>query len=79
VAVPVAAGIFYPFFKLIVSPELAALLMAVSSVSVTLNTMMLKRFVPTLRREPARPAAGAPSRETDQPAKGGGGGARRAA
>jgi len=52
-SIPIGAGLFYPFFKLVVSPELAALLMAVSSLSVTLNTLLLKRFVPTLKRERA--------------------------
>jgi len=33
-----------------VSPELAALLMAVSSVTVTLNTLLLKRFSPSIKR-----------------------------
>jgi Cu+-exporting ATPase len=45
-SIPVGAGLFYPFWKLVVSPELAALLMAVSSITVTLNTLLLKRFVP---------------------------------
>ncbi len=44
--VPIAAGILYPSFKLLVSPELAALFMALSSVSVTLNTLRLKRWQP---------------------------------
>jgi Cu+-exporting ATPase len=51
VFVPVAAGVLYPVFKLVVSPELAALLMAVSSVTVTLNTLLLRRFVPNIRKE----------------------------
>ncbi len=55
VMIPVAAGVFYPLAKLVVSPELAAFLMAISSVSVTLNTLLLKRFVPALQRE-AQPA-----------------------
>ncbi|MEK7478453.1 MAG: heavy metal translocating P-type ATPase [Patescibacteria group bacterium] len=42
--VPLAAGVFYPWFKFLVSPELAALFMALSSVSVTLNTLLLKRY-----------------------------------
>jgi len=37
--------------RLVVSPELAGVLMAVSSVSVTLNTLLLKRFKPSLRRQ----------------------------
>ncbi len=44
--VPIAAGILYPTWKILVSPELAALFMAVSSVSVTLNTLRLKRYTP---------------------------------
>ncbi|MBI2182275.1 MAG: HAD-IC family P-type ATPase, partial [Deltaproteobacteria bacterium] len=54
-SIPIGAGLFYPFFKLVVSPELAALLMAVSSVSVTLNTLLLKRFAPKVKREKAIP------------------------
>jgi Cu+-exporting ATPase len=42
----VGAGLFYPLSKLIVSPELAALLMAVSSLTVTFNTLLLKGFLP---------------------------------
>ncbi|MBI5023027.1 MAG: copper-translocating P-type ATPase [Candidatus Magasanikbacteria bacterium] len=42
--VPLAAGVLYPWFKFLVSPELAALFMAFSSVSVTLNTLLLKRY-----------------------------------
>jgi Cu+-exporting ATPase len=54
-SIPIGAGFLYPFFKLVVSPELAALLMAVSSLSVTLNTLLLKRFVPTVKREKGLP------------------------
>jgi Cu+-exporting ATPase len=46
--IPLGAGLFYPFASLIISPELAGLMMAVSSVSVTLNTLLLKRFRPKL-------------------------------
>ncbi len=49
--IPLGAGLFYPVLRLVVSPELAGALMAISSVSVTLNTLLLKRFRPTLRRE----------------------------
>jgi Cu+-exporting ATPase len=47
--IPLGAGLFYPFLSLVVSPELAGAFMAVSSISVTLNTLLLKRFHPTLR------------------------------
>jgi Cu+-exporting ATPase len=49
-AIPIGAGLLYPFVRLVVSPELAAVLMAVSSLTVTLNTLRLKRFVPPSKR-----------------------------
>jgi Cu+-exporting ATPase len=52
--IPIAAGLLYPFTGLIVSPELAAFFMAISSVSVTLNTLLLKRFQPSLRKDAAK-------------------------
>jgi Cu+-exporting ATPase len=59
--IPVGAGLFYPFVSLIISPELAAALMAVSSVSVTLNTLLLKRFKPSIRRQDKpQPGGGVP-------------------
>ncbi|MBU4224257.1 MAG: HAD-IC family P-type ATPase, partial [Chloroflexi bacterium] len=45
--IPLGAGLFYPLISLILSPELAALMMAVSSISVTLNTLLLKGFKPS--------------------------------
>jgi Cu+-exporting ATPase len=50
-AIPIAAGILYPFVAQIVSPEMAALLMATSSLSVTLNTLRMRSFVPPIRRK----------------------------
>lgn len=49
-AIPLALGVLYPFLHQIVSPELAALLMATSSLSVTLNTQRMRGFVPPVRR-----------------------------
>jgi Cu+-exporting ATPase len=49
--IPLGAGLFYPFASLILSPELAGLMMAISSVSVTLNTLLLKGFKPSISRE----------------------------
>jgi Cu+-exporting ATPase len=49
-AIPLGMGIIYPFFAQIVSPELASLLMAMSSLSVTLNTLRMRGFVPAVRR-----------------------------
>jgi len=42
------AGLFYPFVSLIISPELAAAFMAVSSVSVTLKTPCCSKTVQAL-------------------------------
>ncbi len=53
--IPLGAGLFYPFLRVVVSPELAGAFMAISSVSVTLNTLLLKRFHPSLRREVDKP------------------------
>jgi len=64
-SIPIGAGLFYPLFKLVVSPELAALLMAVSSVTVTLNTLLLRRFVPSLKREVAVAHSPAPGTAHD--------------
>ncbi|MBI1877228.1 MAG: copper-translocating P-type ATPase, partial [Chloroflexi bacterium] len=61
--IPLGAGLFYPFVSLIISPELAAAFMAVSSVSVTLNTLLLKRFKPSIRRQD-KPQPGASAPET---------------
>ena len=50
VTIPIGAGLLYPFFAQMVSPELAAMLMATSSISVTLNTLRMRGYVPPVRR-----------------------------
>jgi Cu+-exporting ATPase len=50
ITIPFAAGLLYPWSRQVVSPELAAFLMAISSLTVTMNTTLLKRFTPSLRR-----------------------------
>ncbi|MEV8134707.1 heavy metal translocating P-type ATPase [Microbacterium aurantiacum] len=43
-ALPIAAGVFYPAFGIMLSPEIAALSMSGSSVIVAVNALLLKRL-----------------------------------
>jgi P-type Cu2+ transporter len=44
IAFPIAAGLFYPAFGLVLRPEIAALSMSGSSLLVAINALLLKRF-----------------------------------
>jgi Cu+-exporting ATPase len=54
-SIPIGAGLIYPFVAQVVSPELAAFLMAISSLSVTLSSMAMRGYKPPIRRGKRRP------------------------
>lgn len=60
VTLPVAAGVLYPLTGRMVGPEVAALLMALSSLSVSLNSASMRGWRPRRRSGPASPAPVAP-------------------
>ena len=49
--IPVAAGVFYPLFGILLKPVYAGAAMAFSSVTVVTNANRLRRFKPRKRRE----------------------------
>jgi Cu+-exporting ATPase len=54
--IPLAAGLLYPVTGYTFSPELAALAMAASSVTVISLSLMLKRYIPPAKKERMRGA-----------------------
>jgi len=48
--IPVAAGVLYPSFGIMFRPELAALAMAASSVTVVSLSLLLKRYIPDAKK-----------------------------
>jgi len=48
VGIPIAAGLLYPAFGVVLKPEFAGLAMAFSSVSVVTNSLLLKRYAEKL-------------------------------
>ncbi|MGA2912218.1 MAG: heavy metal translocating P-type ATPase [Methanoregula sp.] len=50
ILIPVGAGVLYPFFGFTFKPELAALAMALSSVTVVSLSLMLKKYIPEAKK-----------------------------
>ena len=50
ILIPIAAGVLYPAFGITFEPALAGLAMALSSVTVITLSLMLKRYVPEIKR-----------------------------
>jgi Cu+-exporting ATPase len=50
ILIPVAAGVLYPNFGIMFKPELAGLAMALSSVTVISLSLLLKRYVPPIKK-----------------------------
>ncbi len=48
--IPAAAGLLYPFFGIVFRPEWAGAAMAMSSVSVVTNSLLMKNYVPPVKR-----------------------------
>jgi len=49
--IPIAAGVLYPFFQILLNPIVAAAAMALSSVSVVSNAALLRRYTPEIKRK----------------------------
>ena len=51
ILIPLAAGAYYPLFGILFRPEFSALAMALSSVTVITLSLMLKSYIPPIKKE----------------------------
>ncbi len=51
ILIPLAAGLYYPYFGILFKPELSAVAMALSSVTVITLSLLLKSYVPPIKKE----------------------------
>jgi Cu2+-exporting ATPase len=58
IAIPVAAGILYPAFGILLRPEFGALAMSASSITVVSNALLLRREIPAPASASPGPAHG---------------------
>ncbi len=49
--IPIAAGVLYPIFGIVFKPEFAGLAMAMSSVSVVTNSLLMKNYIPPIKKK----------------------------
>jgi len=69
IGIPVAAGVLYPPFGILLSPMIAAAAMAMSSLSVVSNANRLRNYKPSALVEPSAVPAGTPRVEVSQGSK----------